>query len=374
MSNLDTAEYRRIALIAAGVDPSQIPSILDTATWRRLMIAALNAISQGGGGGPTTFDASAIVSGVLDNARVNFEAPAAIGSTTPAAGSFTTLSASDTFSATGQIRFGSGSNNVVLRRGDGVVFFSGNYGTFFDCQAREFRLGHSGTGGPVSFFLDGNGVIEQRNATNPQTFRLYTTIGGTGNVDYERLFLKGQTGGAFQIGTERGGTGLARALEFQIDGTTRVAIGSAVTITGGLNPDLLTLTDGGLRVQGGQSFFVFGNGTYPSVSNVVNNWNNNLALLVRRLSTGTGDFVDFQDSSSVSKLKIDKDGYVVLPTSGGVKIGTATNQLLGFYGATPVDQPATVADPSGVTTDEDVEARTAINAIIDRLQELGLIA
>jgi hypothetical protein len=65
---------------------------------------------------------------------------------------------------------------------------------------------------------------------------------------------------------------------------------------------------------------------------------------------------------------------IVTDTTTGTKIGTATTQKIGFFNATPVDQPATVADPSGVTTDEDVEARTAINAIIDRLQELGLIA
>ena len=52
MSALDTAEYRRLALLAAGVDPSEIPCILDTATWRRLMIAALYDLSQGGGGSP----------------------------------------------------------------------------------------------------------------------------------------------------------------------------------------------------------------------------------------------------------------------------------------------------------------------------------
>lgn len=63
---------------------------------------------------------------------------------------------------------------------------------------------------------------------------------------------------------------------------------------------------------------------------------------------------------------------LVGPIVTGTMIGTATNQLLGFYGQTPVDQPATVADPTGGTPD--AEARTAINAIIDRLQELGLIA
>lgn len=60
-------------------------------------------------------------------------------------------------------------------------------------------------------------------------------------------------------------------------------------------------------------------------------------------------------------------------TLRGLRIGDASTALLGFYGATPVDRPDTVADPSGGGT-IDTEARTAINAIIDRLQELGLIA
>ncbi len=44
MSDLDTAEFRKLSLIAAGVDVSAIPPILDTATWRQLMLVAL----QGG--------------------------------------------------------------------------------------------------------------------------------------------------------------------------------------------------------------------------------------------------------------------------------------------------------------------------------------
>jgi len=59
----------------------------------------------------------------------------------------------------------------------------------------------------------------------------------------------------------------------------------------------------------------------------------------------------------------------------GTKIGTegGTNgQKLGFFNTTPVDQPETVADASGGAT-VDTGARTAVNAIRDRLQELGLI-
>ena len=64
---------------------------------------------------------------------------------------------------------------------------------------------------------------------------------------------------------------------------------------------------------------------------------------------------------------------IQLGRTNGTKIGTATDQLLAFYGVTPVNQPATVADPSGGLT-VDGPSRGAINSIIDRLQELGLIA
>ena len=64
-----------------------------------------------------------------------------------------------------------------------------------------------------------------------------------------------------------------------------------------------------------------------------------------------------------------------LGKNNGTKIGTEISQKLGFFNAVPVDQPATVSDPSGVgDAGVDTPARTAINAIIDRLQELGLVA
>lgn len=61
---------------------------------------------------------------------------------------------------------------------------------------------------------------------------------------------------------------------------------------------------------------------------------------------------------------------IVLSTSTGTKVGTATAQLLGFWNATPVNQPDTIADPASTTAANN----TAIIAIIDRLQEAGLIA
>lgn len=55
--------------------------------------------------------------------------------------------------------------------------------------------------------------------------------------------------------------------------------------------------------------------------------------------------------------------------SSGTVLGQDADALVGFYGATPVNQPATVADATDAAT-----AITTVNAVIDRLQELGLIA
>lgn len=57
----------------------------------------------------------------------------------------------------------------------------------------------------------------------------------------------------------------------------------------------------------------------------------------------------------------------------GTKIATDTDQKVGFFGTTPVVQPTTVAEATGGST-IDSEARDAVNDVISRLQDLGLIA
>lgn len=59
--------------------------------------------------------------------------------------------------------------------------------------------------------------------------------------------------------------------------------------------------------------------------------------------------------------------------TNGTKIGTASTEKLGFYGATPVIRPGHIANPSGGST-TDAEARTAINSILEKLERLGLLA
>jgi hypothetical protein len=58
-----------------------------------------------------------------------------------------------------------------------------------------------------------------------------------------------------------------------------------------------------------------------------------------------------------------------LGTTTGTKIGTATTQKLGFYNATPVVQPAAVADATDAAS-----VITQLNALLARMRSLGLIA
>jgi len=61
---------------------------------------------------------------------------------------------------------------------------------------------------------------------------------------------------------------------------------------------------------------------------------------------------------------------IQLGIANGTKIGTAQTQKLGLWGATPVDRPEFIADPSGGLT-VDAPARTAIGSILDLLIEIG---
>ena len=79
------------------------------------------------------------------------------------------------------------------------------------------------------------------------------------------------------------------------------------------------------------------------------------------------------DRFTFEKLLQILDGRnIQLGKGTGTKIGTATDQKLGFWNATPVDQPDTISDPSGAgSAGVDTPARTAINSILDLLQEIG---
>jgi hypothetical protein len=379
--------------------------------------------------------ASDVTTGTFDNARINFAAPSSIGSTTAAAGTFTTLTANNgTFSsnatpltatdsdATSGLNYVLVANRTTTRlfgvRDDGVAEAASfripnnpgaNVTATIDSAGLKLRdtnyVGFSSglSALNVDTFLrrDAAGVLAQYNGLSPQTFRIYGQF--TTTTNFERLFLDyNATALAFRIGTEKGTSGSARALEFQTDGTTRFSISDAgaVRVFGALrvganfnvSPLVVQHGDGveAFRCQynatfdfGGRLFQMGAGGTGGTIQ--IHTDGDNLMALRRGANaqnlriyntvSGTNN-VNFERANfrwASSEFIIDAEFGGTGTALRGIKIGSATSSLLGFYGATPVDQPATVADPAGGGT-VDTEARTAINAIIDRLQELGLIA
>jgi len=231
-----------------------------------------------------------------------------------------------------------------------------------------------------------SGALAQRNGAVAQTFNIYNTF--TSSTNHERGFLRWSSN-VFQIGTEKGsGGGTARQMDFQIDGTNFLSVRSNGVRTTGLtnhvgNTDSVaqigfgqfSFNAGGANNSGGILFYD-GNGGGVSTrlgldaNNVLAIKSGTAAQAFRIYNTTTWERLNIRWASNECIIDTEAGGTGTLR---GIKIGSATSSLLGFYGVTPVDQPATVADPAGGGT-VDAEARTAVNAIIDRLQELGLIA
>jgi len=98
-------------------------------------------------------------------------------------------------------------------------------------------------------------------------------------------------------------------------------------------------------------------------------------------------FISVEDGSGslVDYIKVNEagDGFVslgasielidfdiVLGTTTGTKIGTATTQKIGFWNATPVVQPAHIADPTADVT----SLKTAVDAILAQMATTGMQA
>ena len=75
---------------------------------------------------------------------------------------------------------------------------------------------------------DAANTLAQRNGVNAQAFNLYNTYTDASN--YERGFMR-FVSNTLRIGTEKLGTGTARALEFYTDGALRMTIGAASGVT-----------------------------------------------------------------------------------------------------------------------------------------------
>lgn len=116
----------------------------------------------------------------------------------------------------------------------GMVFRESSVDMRSDGRIRWTNATNPLTTSDLVLTRDAAGTLAQVNGTNAQTFRIYNTT-DSGITNYERGFV-GWASNTLRIGTEKGGTGTARALEFQTDGVTRltIATGGGATFSGTL--------------------------------------------------------------------------------------------------------------------------------------------
>ena len=362
--------------------------------------------------GNHTHAASAITSGTFDNARINFASPAAIGNTTPAAITATTLNANGSGSAL-VATFGTataavnqeieiwgnaaGRNHLIrANAGSGVDFrmtsgggahcglVTGATPTGFRQSANSAfawsnHASNALAGSTDTFiFRDAADTVAQRNGSNGQAYRLYNTFTDASN--YERGFMRWSSN-VLQIGTEALGTGSARALELQTGGTTRftIATNGAITCSSSLSVTSQIVFQGNANIAG-------------NIGGGIIRLNNHLSTGFDRLQFGGGSasFPALKRSSTALQVRLADDSAfapfecagltlngnldastrdLVTDTTTGTKIGTGTTQKLGFFNATPVVQQAAVADATDAAS---VIAR--LNDLLARLRTLGLIA
>lgn len=81
-----------------------------------------------------------------------------------------------------------------------------------------------GGGFTTALRSDAADTFAQRRTTNAQTFRIYNTFTDASN--YERGFMRWNSN-VMEFGTEEAGTGTARALRLQTDGTTALTLTTA---------------------------------------------------------------------------------------------------------------------------------------------------
>jgi hypothetical protein len=261
-----------------------------------------------------------------------------------AAGGLTTFG-DFTLPAANRVRFGSGGTRIA-GASDGLLRISNAAENDFD------RLQFGGTTSSFPALKRSSATLEVRLADDSAYAQIDASFFGNANA-----------------GVNVRATGSLNRLSFTSQGAVRLLHNNNI---------LLNEAEGGYGwvTSGAPTSLSFDTGLFRDAAGVVAIRNGTNAQAFRLYNTVSGtnnvnfDRVNFRWASNEFIIDAEAGGTGTLR---GIKIGSATSSLLGFYGATPVDRPATVADPTGGGT-IDTEARTAINDIIDRLQELGLIA
>ncbi len=152
-------------------------------------------------------------------------------------------------------------------------------------------------------------------------------------------------------------------------GATPVLIGASTGVLTTANAafQLGGISGNGPSIQWDTDNFALGqrNGVNPTQFRVYNTFTSSTNY--ERLA------IDWVTSANVCRIDSQKGASGTARPVALAYAGTERMRWIGFFGATPVAQGASIADASGGAI-IDAEARTALNALISRIEATGLIA
>ena len=198
------------------------------------------------------------------------------------------------------------SNLLNLRRGGVSQFSITKFGEVTSANfvaASEFRSGNSyAISGDVIIRRDAANTLALRNGVNAQAFNIYNTFTDASN--YERGFVRWSSN-VLLIGAEKLGTGTARDLVLQTDGTTRLTIAAAGPATFASS---LSVT-GGITASTGNSFIFANRGRLQPASDGVVTLQNSAQSDFGRLQFGgtTSSFPALKRNGTTLETKLADD-------------------------------------------------------------------
>lgn len=230
-----------------------------------------------------------------------------------------------------------------------------------------------------------------RNFANAQTFNIYNTFTDASN--YERGFVR-WVANVLEIGAERAGTGTLRDVRLfgnRVEVRAQPASGPQFVVAWDAANFWSVRADSvgnGTLISSGPEFqFKTNGGANTALSVVGSQIGINGGVFGGWSFTLNGSFPLIVRNSGATQFQIDGSGNVYIngsidvPTSSGTKIGTATNQKLGFWNATPVVQPTTavaaatlVSNLGTILTATDTFDGYTVQQVVKALRNTGLLA
>ena len=235
-------------------------------------------------------------------------------------------------------------SSALINLGNGFYVLGGGNSALYVHSSIPLILDAAGD---TRLFRDAANTLAQRNSTNAQTFRVYNTF--TSATSFERGKLEWASN-VFRIGTEKGNAGgSARAMEFQVDGTTRFGIkanGIVHCFGEPINDVNLPFQ---IRAAGGLGYMSINDG--DNYAALIGYDTHNAAydgVVVRNVKTGSGGDINFVVNNTQRAMKISTSGRDVTFYSETASTSTTTGAVridggLGVAGAIHCGSSLTLA-------------------------------